>query len=220
MNIVKKEGAELVKAEDFDFAENMEGVEPALPEIKILSTAGLFETPEGENPKEILGVIVASQRKNAWWEQDMETAGAGTPPDCFSRNGITPHAENPVHTDCPTCPKNQFGSDGRGKACKNTRMLSVLIGDDMLPHVLKLPATSLKPWDKYMVELMNKKRHFATVQTSITLVKKQNKDNITYSEAAFKSIGMVPDSELPKIAELRSFCTEKLNKVEIVADPF
>ena len=203
----------------FDLSENMEGVEPRLPEVKIISAAAIFETPDGENPKEVTGVIVATSRVNAWWAKDMDEAGAGTPPDCFSKNGIIPHSEHREHHQCATCPQNKFGSDGgRGKACKNTRRLSILIGDDMLPHIIKLPATSLKAWDVYMVSLMNQKRHFATVMTTVSLAKKQNKDGITYSEAVFKMAGLVPDEELGKIAELRKFCAEKLDQEPIEID--
>lgn len=203
----------------FDLAENMEGVEPRLPEIKIISAAAIFETPDGENPKEIAGVIVATSRVNAWWAKDMDEAGAGTPPDCYSKNGIIPHGEHREHHQCATCPQNKFGSDGRGKACKNTRRLSILIGDDLLPNIIKLSATSLKTWDVYMVGLMNQKRHFATVLTTVTLAKKQNKDGITYSEAVFKMTGTVPNEDLGKIADLRKFCAEKLDQEPVDTIP-
>lgn len=44
--------------------------------------------------------------------------------------GMAPHHSvlNPVHTDCATCPMNQFGTSktGRGKACSNRRRLAIL----------------------------------------------------------------------------------------------
>ena len=54
------------------------------------------------------------------------------PPDCFAigvdpKNMVpSPNAPNPQAKDCQSCPMNAWGSDGKGKACKNGRKLAVL----------------------------------------------------------------------------------------------
>lgn len=83
-----------------------------------------------------------------------------SPPVCFARGreieDMIPEDESPEKqsNDCASCPHNQFGSRGNGKACKNTRNLAVVLanelGDpDVEPelHLIQVPPTGLKSFD-------------------------------------------------------------------------
>lgn len=99
---------------------------------------------------EVRCVVLDNIFENVYYEGDYE---ADTPvaPRCFAygrydagtkrvvgidtmdgatTEGLAPHKSvvNPVHTDCETCPMNQFGTSktGRGKACGNRRRLGLL----------------------------------------------------------------------------------------------
>jgi hypothetical protein len=70
-----------------------------------------------------------------------------------------PSSSQPQHTDCKTCPHNQFGTadNGKGKRCKNSRALALIPAGTTavdLPAVevavMKLPVTSGKNWSQYV----------------------------------------------------------------------
>ncbi len=83
--------------------------------------------------------------------------GSTAPPDCYSLDGKVPSAAvaHPVHSNCATCPKNQWGSligdNGvKQKACRDTKKLAVVplsnirnaeLGGAML---FRVPPSSLK----------------------------------------------------------------------------
>lgn len=81
------------------------------------------------------------------------------PPDCFAigtdpKNMVpSPNSPNPQAKDCQSCPMNQFGSDGKGKACKNGRKLAVLPPDaDETTDIwtLGVSPTALKNFDGFV----------------------------------------------------------------------
>lgn len=81
------------------------------------------------------------------------------PPGCFAV-GMDPkkmfpsaNVPNKQAGDCQTCPMNQFGSNGKGKACGNGRLLAVMPpdADETTPIWLLQPsATALKGFDSYV----------------------------------------------------------------------
>jgi len=109
---VREEGAMVEQAvlDMFNMKENMEGVQPEFPAIKIIHQGQMFEMPSGKKVETFTGIVVDIARTNAWWEEDFDTSGGGTPPDCFSMDGIVPShdSENMQHDDCATCPQNKF----------------------------------------------------------------------------------------------------------------
>lgn len=70
-------------------------------------------------------------------------------PDCFSDNGISPSDRSaaPQSKSCKDCPQNIDGShpSGRGRACRFSRRLAVLLENDQQGDVyqLTLPASSI-----------------------------------------------------------------------------
>jgi len=84
------------------------------------------------------------------------------PPDCFAigvdpKNMVpSPNAPNPQAKDCQSCPMNAWGSDGKGKACKNGRKLAVLppAADDTTDiWTLGVSPTALKNFDGYVASV-------------------------------------------------------------------
>ena len=94
-----------------------------------------FLLPDGtKTPGPLELVIVDFTSKNSFYEGAFDPK-AISPPACFSigQNPLkmVPSDNAPVaqSTDCSSCPMNQFGSAGTGKACKNSRLLAVLPPD-------------------------------------------------------------------------------------------
>lgn len=88
-------------------------------------------------------------------------------PICFAigqdPKNMAPSANSPVpqSTNCQICPMNQFGSDGTGKACKNSRSLALLpASNDGLDvdheadiWTIDVSPTALKGFDGYVQSL-------------------------------------------------------------------
>lgn len=107
-----------------------------------------FQLPDGTKtagPMEL--VIVDFATKHAFYEGAYDPK-ALTPPACFALGSnpmkMVPSPNSPIKQaeNCQECPNNQFGSDGDGKACKNSRLLAVLPPDADADTPLWMLATS------------------------------------------------------------------------------
>ena len=205
--IVEKETMDVALTGMFDLKENMEGVEARLPQIGIIHQAQLFEMPDGEKTPTIRGIILDINRVNAFWEESFDTSGGGTPPDCYSMDGIKPDpfSEKMQDPSCHACAMNKFGSDGRGKACKNMKRLHMMIAGDMLPYRITIPPSNLKAVDLYVSLLTSKGIPYQLIETELSLKKVTNKDGIAYSELEFSKVRAITDmDEAQGIKKLRT----------------
>lgn len=110
-------------------------------------------------------------------------------PACFALSpqatGMRPSAivENPTHATCEGCPKNEWGSapnGGKGKACRETRRILMLVPEQAeTPEAvataevaaLRPPVTSLKAYATYLQTIATMmRRPLAGVVTRISLV--------------------------------------------------
>ena len=114
-----------------ELAEDMDGLTMSFPRIKIPAGGVLqFEIPNGDPQHPdyrptLTGVILYNHASCANWPEGDEY-NDDVPPLCSSVDGKQGYGE-PGGT-CATCTLSQFGSasNGRGKACKNMRVLYLL----------------------------------------------------------------------------------------------
>ena len=118
-----------------------------------------FALPDGsrsEGPLEL--VIVDFTSRNEYYEGAYDPNNISSPA-CFAINpepkSMVPSANSPDKQcdDCASCPMNQFGSAGKGKACKNMRVLAVLPpdADESTPiWLLKVSPTAIKGFDAFV----------------------------------------------------------------------
>lgn len=133
---------------------------------KIQPVPGFFKLPDGSKVPELKAVIVDFATVHNFYPRAFDPKNI-VPPDCFAV-GVNPKDMAPIDESpnkqadtCQTCPNNEFGSSGDGKACKNGRRLALLpINDDgtdvdaeadML--VLDVSPTALKGFDAYVQQL-------------------------------------------------------------------
>lgn len=162
-----------------------------------------------EDTKAIEGVIVFQRTVRSFWSQRMEESGGGTPPDCSSQDGVIGignprfgEIEHPdlrrgeamytaegeeIRTgrfDCATCPLAAFGSsfNRRSQACKSSRLLFILREHSIIPLLVAVPPSSLRPIKQYMLRLAGAGVPFYGVVTRLELLKTKNADNIVYGE--------------------------------------
>ena len=123
-------------------------------------------TPDGDQSQDaVTGIIIHFTSPKAWWSVDLEDSDGQTPPDCASKDGVRGYGKRVVpgvlddteigYHDCATCPLNQWdtGKGGKGKACKEKRMLYLMQEDSTLPTVVQVPATSLRTVDTFIKSL-------------------------------------------------------------------
>jgi hypothetical protein len=118
-----------------------------------------FQLPDGskvDGPLDL--VIVDFVSRNTFYEGAYDPNNI-SPPACFAIHPepkqMAPSDNSPVKQadDCASCPMNQFGSAGKGKACKNSRVLAVLPPDadaDTPMWLLQVSPTALKGFDGYV----------------------------------------------------------------------
>lgn len=118
-----------------------------------------FTLPDGtKTPGPLEIVIVDFVSKNQFYEGAFDPKNI-VPPACFSIGTniakMAPSANAPdvQSKDCSSCPMNQFGSAGAGKACKNSRVMAVLPpdADENTPMwILTTSPTANKGFDGYI----------------------------------------------------------------------
>ena len=191
---------------DEDLLEDMDGVTPSFQRVKIPG-GGVpqFEMP-GEDPEhpifeqKLEGIIVFNHLSNAYWPEGSEYDD-DVPPLCQSTDGKTGYGT--PGGACAVCALNAFGSvsSGKGKACKNMRSLYLLRSGDMMPLILNLPPTSLKPYNDFVnaAFLYRRRPVFGSI-VEITL-KRKSSNGFDYSVAVFRKVRDFEGEELAQVTE-------------------
>ena len=128
------------------------------PSIKRISIKGSVfrmmvegkEVAKNEDRAMNIVIVGAAQHNSRSFYEGTFAEGQGAKlPDCFSDNGTSPNpkSEKPQSATCKDCPQNVDGShsSGRGRACRFSRRLAVLLENDQQGDVfqLTLPAQSI-----------------------------------------------------------------------------
>lgn len=187
-----------------DAAEDLAGLTLTFDRIKIPaggSTA--FEIPgendETEMVKDVKGVILLHHPAYAYY-RDKYTGG-NNPPDCGPFDGV--HGTGVPGGLCANCPMNAFGSgEGQAKACKNRRMIYILMENELFPMVLSLPTGSLKEFTKYVKRQLSRGRKLSQIVTKISLKKATSASGIAYSQAVFTFERMLNADERAAISQM------------------
>lgn len=122
----------------------------------------VFTLPDGSVINSALEVVIVDfLSRNNFYESKWDPKNP-QPPSCFAIGKVvkslapspnSPHMQVKPGQTCEECPMNVFGSDGDGKACKNTRLLAVLpvdAGEDDPIMTLSVPPTAVRAFDGYV----------------------------------------------------------------------
>lgn len=156
-------------------------------------------TLDGEDsPKTIDGIVVHVSNPRAYWPGSLEGMGS-SPPDCSSPDGE--YGFGDPAGECFYCPMNKWGSapTGNGKACKEKRMIFMLLPGGILPIVVQAPSTSIQNIKKYLLRLTSSRVPHYGVYTSLGLEKTESSGKITYSRIVPRSLGQVPEDMLERV---------------------
>jgi len=117
-----------------------------------------FKLPDGTKADELDVVILDFVSSNVFYEGEYDKDNI-SPPACFAIGenplALVPSDNSPLKqaNECKGCPMNEFGSSGKGKACKNTRVLAVMpaeANDETPIWLLKVSPTAIKAFDSYV----------------------------------------------------------------------
>jgi hypothetical protein len=133
-----------------------------------------------ESVKELVGVIVGWRFRRAYWRVPIEQSHGTTAPDCRSLDAL--RGEGNPGGDCGTC---RFAPRDRVQECKLMRDLFFLRPGNVLPEVVCLPRTSLKPAQEHFNWMAKKGLPFYGLFTKIGLEKVKNDQGMVYSRAIF-----------------------------------
>ena len=83
-----------------------------------------------DNPLEV--IILALRGERAYYDTDYDAENASSP-TCYSFDGDRPHpdADEPQGETCAACPWNEFGTKGKGKACKEGSRMALILADQL-----------------------------------------------------------------------------------------
>ena len=164
----------------------LDQIDIVFPTISIIHQGQIFEMPDGMKQESFEGIILDIYNINAWWAESFDATGGGTPPDCFSMDGLVPDQGSEIvqNADCSSCPLNQFGTEkgGRGKACKNMKRIHIVFEDELIPTRLTVPPSNIKLVNKYVTALAKKSFTYYMAVTRFGLKEASNKDGISYSQ--------------------------------------
>lgn len=190
---------------------------------RIVTPAGggaFWEMQDGEGGKkavkEIVGVLVAQRDSRTFWFNSIEDGGGGTPPDCFSDDGIrgTGAVEQamvegqglvPINSGrrlCDQCDFSKFGSDeaGRGQACKQSKLLFFLVKDRLLPLLIAVPPTSLAAWRKFVLGQISLGKRPSQLEIGLSLEEDKNQKGIKFSRVKPRIIRTLGQEEADALA--------------------
>lgn len=128
--------------------------------------SGAFILPSGEDLGDEINVVVVDFVTRNTFYSGPYVQGNVSPPDCYAigknLGAMEPEDDSPDKQHdgpCATCSLNQYGSglNGKSKACKNSRVLAVVLVDPEDPkaaaaldaplYTLELPPTAIKSFD-------------------------------------------------------------------------
>lgn len=194
--------------------------------------------------KTIEGIVILQRNIRSYWRESLDEKGGGSPPDCSSQDGITGFGLPIGHPDmepfaydedgnpssapeayrgefaCEACPLAQFGSaaKGGGQACKQNRLLFVLTADSSLPIVVKVPPSSLRAVQSFMLKLSGKSIPMYGAVVSLALKKVQNSTGIDYAEIVPTLVKALAPDETAKMKSVHESFKPLLMGVNMDAD--
>lgn len=191
---VKKPGANIVAIQEQLKKQALAISERTAPaggdKIQCLKTKE-FKLPDGSTTDTLEVVIVDFISTHSYYEGKYDPKKI-VPPNCFAI-GINPLALIPSNKspdkqadNCQTCPLNQWGSDGNGKACKNGRRLALLPPDadaETPLMIIDVSPTGIKSFDAFVNSVAGK---FALPPMGvITTISFDQSDSVDYASLRF-----------------------------------
>lgn len=172
------------------------------------------------NPRHIEGIVLGLSRRRSYW---ADPNPSGTPPDCASSDmevGIARTPKGPGGEcgtkDKPICPFAAFGSardasgkERRGQACRENKLIALLMPGDNMPVMIKVPPSSLQPVLNFQTKMPVR---FTSAIVRFGLTKAKSSDGIEYSEIVPEFVAALPPEEAKLVREFATLISGQLAK--------
>lgn len=170
-----------------------------------------------EHVDALTGIIVHWRHARAYWKTKIEerSAGASKAPDCHSDDGIVGMGD--PGGECAKCPFAEWGSkegSERAQACKQMLLLFLVPPQSVLPQVVVVPPSSIKPVKVYLRRLAEKGLPFFGAVTSLRLEKTSNA-RFTFSRIVPEFAGAVPAEARERARVVRERVRKALDAVRV-----
>lgn len=146
------------------------------------TAGGVLRYGEDEWPEDVPLVVLNAVHQNAYFAEAYDPANP-VGPTCAAIDTegdqlkmVPIDGPNKQAESCAECPLNAFGSNGRGKACKNSVVLTVLPFVDTQDYEggagarINVPPTSLKNWSQHARRVLDgMQRPLFSVATRISI---------------------------------------------------
>lgn len=175
-----------------------------------------FLLPDGNKVDTLEAVIVNFGSHNSYYTESYDR-NKPVSPACFSL-GMDPRSMVPSENSpkrqadtCHECPNNMWGSGpgGRGKACKNARVLALMpskgVAEDAPIWLLQTSPTAIKFFDDYVRGLLQRKVTPLKVVTQIYF-----DPNSTFASMRFRALEPVNPDDVPHYASRVEAARERL----------
>ena len=208
------------------------------------AAAWTVQTLDGEESVKALdGIVILARTIRSYWAKGLEESGGGSPPDCSSQDGQIGIGAPEGHPDfkagnfetrfdtngdeihrgrfsCADCPYAEFGSDakGRGQACKQNLLLFMLGAESVIPMVVKVPPSSIKPVRNFIMRTSGRGIPMHGMVVSLGLNKVKNSTGIAYFEIVPSFVRRLDAEETAKTKALRESLMPVLTGVRVEAD--
>jgi hypothetical protein len=190
-----------------------------LQRIKIVNGEALWKIPtlEGSTTAQAIeGVVVLTRDTRAYYpSKELKNQ----PPDCSSNDGITGTAKAGVNLggECAKCPMAQWESapDSGAQACKQSKQLFMVRGTSMLPELVTLPPTSLKPAKQFFLKLTTQRVPHHKCIVRIDLHEASNAAHQKYGKADVKFLRMLSPEEHARALEFRAMAETIAEHVDL-----
>lgn len=164
-----------------------------------------------EIQKELTGIILDYTSPRAYWETANPVEG--TPPTCYSSDSLISFEGKA----CSPCIYNEFGSkegDSPGKACKEQVVLYLLRPDNIMPVIVRIPASSKFIFQRYMTRLIGRLIPLYGAVTKITLEKATSKTGQAYAQFNFEAVKLLSPEETANAKAFGNKFMEILNAAD------
>lgn len=166
----------------------------------------------GGNPVANIDVVIvkANAYLNKQYYAGKYVEGSNSPPDCYSLDGKAPSAavQNPQHSNCELCPKNQWGSligenGQKQKACRDTKKLAIVPVADIKnisfggAMLFRVPPSSLKDLSTMADNLKGRGYPYNSVAVRIGFDM-----DASHPKPTFKAIRPLTDAEADQVLEM------------------
>lgn len=163
-----------------------EGLTPRdLDRVKVPSGDALYfnlkteAAPNGEPRAELRGVILHMKKTRVYYETSFEEGGGNDAPTCYCDDAVGPDGLGGVGVGtpggpCAQCAFGRFTKDPvtgieSPPACAQKNLLLMVLKGDVLPRVVSIPPSGLKPLRDYTRTLNNANVRRSEVETVIGL---------------------------------------------------